>query len=386
MPGSAQLDRAEYSVAQASVPPHIRKADQEVRALKTEDSPTNNIGEDRKVVYTAAFVLRVASVRNTADQIQDIAQDMGGFIQSATLNSVVFRVEPEKFDKAVGLIASLGEVEEKNIQSRDVTAEYTDLKLRIEVAEKSQQRLMTLVDRLEKTKDILEAERDIRRLTEEIETLKGKMRVMQNQVNWSTVSVALREKVRDQAFSYRKQQGPRFSWMNEVGIDRVLRPVSPHARLSGCPLGNPFRLGVGKGREVPDGFVKLLHTRNELLASTPEDYRLRLRKLNLRQDADLEFWARSLANELESVRGYALGQMQPVSMDRAGLKAYTLQGETDFDGQRWAYDIWLVRREANPDSLLVIEYARMDRDAEKALETIKEAIQGLRFKWIGPWG
>ncbi len=375
---------AEYQASE--VPPQIRQAEQNDMAGETAGTTMVAMRDDRKVVYTANFVLRVASVQNTAMQVQKIANELGGFIQNATLDSVVFRVEPEKFENAVSLINSLGEVEEKNILSSDVTAEYTDLSLRIEVAQKSQQRLLTLIDRLDKTKDILEAERDIRRLTEEIETLKGKLRVMENQISWSTISVRLREKIHDQSFSYRKQQGPRFMWMNQVGIDRVLRPVSPYAPLSGCPLGNPFRLNVDKDSDVPEDFVKLMHTRNELIASTSEDYRLRLRKLELRQNADLKFWVMALANELEDVRGYDLGNAESFDIGTTGLKAFTIRGETDFDGLRWTYDLWLIQRENDADSLLVIEYARMKRDADKFLKNITNAIKGLRFKWIGPWG
>jgi hypothetical protein len=340
----------------------------------------------RMIIYTANLGLRVANANTTRKAIEDLVRGFSGFIQRETLDMVAFRVRPEHFETAMAAIEKMGEVTARQVSSDDVTEQYFDVALRIEVAEKSRQRLMEILKNALQTKDVLEIERDIRRLTEEIEGMKGSLRVLQDQIAYATITVNLAEKVQDQERPMpRRVPTLRFEWLRDTGLDAVLGQVSTHAPIEGPGFlsrlffGRPFHLGVDKGKVVPEGFAVLRYDGDELIASTAEDYRLRVRAVEPRQKSELKFWAETLASELADNRGYAVNKSESFPLDSGDLKATVLRCETAFGGEHWNYEVWLIQDAEDTDDMVVVEFARASKDADKHLEEVEKAVRGIRM-------
>ena len=230
--------------------------------------------------------------------IDALIQRLSGIIVNATLDSVIFRVAPEDFDSALDELAKLGDVTAREVKSEDVTDQYRDLRLRSEVAEASRQRLMEILKKTGQVKDVLEVERDIRRLTEEIEGMKGLLRVLQDKVDLATITVQLEEKALEPLPARHRSSSP-FSWINEVGLDHLQRqlpqemPLSGEGRLTRLVRGPQFRLGVAPGDLLPSGFVPVWYAKSLLWGATPEDYRLRVSCFRVRQKGNLDFWGQA---------------------------------------------------------------------------------------------
>jgi hypothetical protein len=339
----------------------------------------------RLVIYTANLGLKVSNITTTRKAIEELVRHFDGFIQRETLKVISFRVRPEHFDAALAEIEKMGEVTERGVSSEDVTEEYFDMSLRVEVAEKSRERLLEVLKGAVQAKDILEIERDIRRLTEEIEGMKGRLRVLQNQIAYATITVTLTERVQDQARPSRRIPAPRFEWIRDIGLDVVLGPVPLEARLEGPNLlsrllvGKPFQLGVEKKKVAPDGFAVLKYDGEELIASTAEDYRLRVLAMEPRQESELKFWADALASELGDNRGYMVKQPESFDLESKDLKATVLRCETSFGGERWNYEVWLIQRASDPDDMLAVEFARASKDSAKHLKDIEKAVRGIKM-------
>jgi hypothetical protein len=339
------------------------------------------------VVHTAEITLRVPNRRTARGAIEDIIVQYQGIIQEATLDRITFRIAPQHFKAALGQLEEMGEVEESTLRSEDVTDRYMDLELRLEVAEASRQRLLAILGKAEKVKDVLEVERDIRRLTEEIKRMKGLRRVLKNRVALTTITATLREK-KQVSIAARRQGGDRFAWMRTVGIERTMREVPIRAPLSGewslrrLLLGRAFQLNVAKDRLLPKQFVPLKYTGGELIGSTARDYRLKARMVNMRQKSDLEFWSQALVEELAGGRGYLVEPPVAFELEQKNLEGVAVRTEVSFGGERWAYDLWLIRKTDQPKKILVIDYARRKADAELNMKEIEEAINGVRRRWM----
>lgn len=179
----------------------------------------------RLVIYTANFSILVAKVEESMAQLREMIDDWDGYIQTADLSRVTFRVPAANFDRAVEQLSQMGIVTHKQIRAEDVTSQYRDLQLRLEVAEESRKRMMAILKNADKMKDIIEIEKEIRRLTEEIERIKGQLRSMADQIMYSTITVELQAK----APPPRPQvQRPRrtvsyFNWINRIGAENVIR-------------------------------------------------------------------------------------------------------------------------------------------------------------------
>ena len=115
-----------------------------------------------------------------------------------------------------------GKVLRESLQAQDVTKKHLDLSIRLENAERARQRLLKLIEKATKVEDILKIEEHLTRLTETIERIKGELKYLNEQVSFSLVQVDFRS-VAPPAKSKGKRARSRFDWINQVGIEQVLR-------------------------------------------------------------------------------------------------------------------------------------------------------------------
>ncbi len=156
-----------------------------------------------KLIKTANVTLEVPNVDEGFEKVYAVAAAEKAIVtgtnrsvaeEGYAYGSVTVKVTPEKYDETLRAMRKLGRLVDENSSSQDVTAEYVDLQARLENAEASRARyLQILAAKSATVPDILAVEREIERVTETIERLKGELRVMESQVSLSTVTVTLEE-------------------------------------------------------------------------------------------------------------------------------------------------------------------------------------------------
>lgn len=363
-------------------------------ATATAPEPPMKPIQSRKVIYTANLALQVASRDQALEQIQSLIQRLGGFVQHATLESVTFRIAPEHFSETIKSLTGMGQVLSREISTQDVTEQYVDVETRIKTAEESRDRLRALLAKAAKTEDLLKIESDIRRLTEEIEVMKGRLRVLANQVDLSTITVTLSERSVVQPVTTNRWQTDRFAWINWIGVDNLQQPVSNNGALSGTPwltkffAGPAFRLDAAKGSVVPEGFVPLYSEADRVLATTPEDYRMRVLLLDIPQSASLAFWSETLNAELGERRGYTIADIGDVQLRNKALEGRVLRATVNQGGEKWDYNLWIVRRRNNPERMALIEYACINGKTDARRDRVAEAVSGMELRpsmWKAPF-
>ncbi len=338
----------------------------------------------RKVIYTAEIGLRVANREEARRQVESLIIRMGGYMQNGTLEMITFRVPPARFSESLTGLEGIGEVVSKNVSSADVTEQYTDLELRISVAEKGLARLTELLGKAQKVEDILKIEQDIRRLTEEIERMKGQMRVMASRVDWSTVTVRLTERQPEKQQGPGRLSGDRFAWVRRVGVDQVQADMGTNQPTEAPHGVEELLLGREFDVELPEGFVALMWRDERLVATTPEDHRMAVTVFDVGQETGLDFWARTLEVELGQRRGYTMEKTESATAGE-GMEARHLTATTRWGGEDWHYEAWLVRRTDRPDRMAVVELARPVAAAAQEGPTGLVAGMVPELKLRGAW-
>ncbi len=166
---------------------------------KKPAAPTDpRVDYDRKFVKTAWVDLEVGDEDDfepTVAKVQEIAEGLSGYAVEVSSTSITVKIPTERIDEALTSIATLAEVTHRNVRVSDVTARYVDLQIRIANLEKVRARLQELVQQGEDVKAILEVEKELNRVTTELESLKGQMRMLSNQVTFATIHVRIEEEV-----------------------------------------------------------------------------------------------------------------------------------------------------------------------------------------------
>jgi len=159
----------------------------------------------QKLIRTGSIQLEVKDFDAAAASLNQVAKSMGGYVADTQVTrhseghrtgQVILRIPAYRFDTAGQSIRNLGKVLAERSSIEDVTKAYTDLETRLKVKREELSRIRELLKlKAGSLKDILEAEREISRITEEIELAEGERQYYDHQIRLSTFTVDMQEPV-----------------------------------------------------------------------------------------------------------------------------------------------------------------------------------------------
>jgi hypothetical protein len=155
------------------------------------------------VIKTADLRVEVRrnTLRDAVGEVTAVAGRHGGFVLSTQVSGararsgvLVIRVPADRFELALSEIRGLGtKVLGETISGRDVGQEFIDLEARLRNWRAQEVVLLRLMDRAQSVTDTIRVQRELQQVQLEIETIRGRLRYLQDQTTLSTISVGLRE-------------------------------------------------------------------------------------------------------------------------------------------------------------------------------------------------
>jgi hypothetical protein len=109
--------------------------------------------------------------------------------------TVIVKVLPENLDRFLQKVRGLGELKNQTLGTEDVTKAYLDTDARLKNARVMEQRLIDMLKtKTGKVSDLLQVEKELSRVREEIEKMQGELKFWDSQVQFATVTISLAEK------------------------------------------------------------------------------------------------------------------------------------------------------------------------------------------------
>ncbi|MBM7419612.1 MULTISPECIES: DUF4349 domain-containing protein [Chryseobacterium] len=184
------------------------------KAVNTEPkyspSQSNNVIV-KKVIKNGDLDIQVGDIRKAHQQVNEIVKSNNAYIQTERFNNTdidekqffTIRVPHKNFDGLINSFSNgIGSVLSKNIASDDVTEEYTDVSIKLANKKIYLEKYRDMLRSAKTTKDMLEIQENIRELEDEIDIAEGRLRFIDDRVNYSTLNLMLyKEKVRSSATS-----------------------------------------------------------------------------------------------------------------------------------------------------------------------------------------
>ena len=174
---------------------------------KVEPNPVEapaSVLANRKLIRNAQVELEILSFDAAVQKITAFANEERGYV--ATTNSekqangklrgtVVVKVVPENLDRFVRKIHDLGELKNQTLGTEDITKAYFDTDSRLKNARVMEQRLIDMLKKKsDDINDLLQVERELGRVREQIEQMQGELKYWDSQVQFATVTIQLTEK------------------------------------------------------------------------------------------------------------------------------------------------------------------------------------------------
>jgi hypothetical protein len=174
--------------------------------------------EASMLAYSADLTLAVYQVDRSLDAVEQVATDTGGYLAQRSDAQVQIRVPRPRFLEALGRVEKLGDVLHRNVSAEDVTDEFVDLGLRLKNARETRDRLAELLKQAT-VKDAVEIEKELAKVTEVIEQIEGRLKVIRDRVGFSTIAVSLQATA---PATVRTSAILPFAWLDTMGLAPLL--------------------------------------------------------------------------------------------------------------------------------------------------------------------
>ncbi|WP_294304497.1 DUF4349 domain-containing protein [uncultured Chryseobacterium sp.] len=175
----------------------------------SESEETNTVS--KKVIKNGSMKIQVGNIEKAQGQINTILKNNKAYIQKEAFQNndldenldLTIRVPHQNFDALINSFSTgVGSVLSKNVSSDDVTEEYTDVSIKLANKKIYLEKYRDMLKSAKTTKDMLEIQENIRDLEDEIDVSEGRLRFIDDRVNYSTLNLSLyKEKVRSSATS-----------------------------------------------------------------------------------------------------------------------------------------------------------------------------------------
>jgi hypothetical protein len=159
---------------------------------------------NRKLIRNATVELEIVSFDDAVQKITAFAKEERGYVATTESQKqangklrgeVVVKVVPENLDRFLQKVRGLGELKNQTFGAEDVTKAYFDTDARLKNARVMEQRLIDMLKtKTGKVSDLLQVEKELGRVREEIEKMQGELKYWDSQVQFATVTISLAEK------------------------------------------------------------------------------------------------------------------------------------------------------------------------------------------------
>lgn len=225
-PAGAPVATADHALKKAAAPPAVQASESGVVAGLTpsgqlaeefvfQEAPAgggkDGKGQDkpaikiaRKIRHTADLKLIADEFDKTRDELQKLIEKHQGYEAMADIRSSPgaqrvgtwrVRVPIENFSAFRDAARKLAEVESDTVNTEDLTDQYYDLEANIKNLKAEQDSWRDMLKRTsDKLENLISVKRELDRVTDEIQRKEGRLRLMANLTDLTTVHLVLRER------------------------------------------------------------------------------------------------------------------------------------------------------------------------------------------------
>ena len=173
--------------------------------------------DGRATALVSRLVLKVIDPAEVRAGLSDAARELGGFPVLITNDSLTVKVPPEQLDAMLEAIGGEGRVLEKTLEREDLTEEIAQLQGRLKSKRAILVKLRSFFDD-SNVAATLRIEQTMTDLVQEIEQVKGRLRVLGERSRFAVIEISFRFKQRDRIIYVHSP----FEWLNSVNLDRFL--------------------------------------------------------------------------------------------------------------------------------------------------------------------
>ena len=168
-------------------------------AIQVLPVPPADAGIPRKITQNISLTLEVAAINDSVTQISREVQQQGGYVVESQQNGsdshlsayLTLKIPADKLNGLRDSLANWGKILDQHTLANDITNQYYDSQVRLQTLEAEEKRYLEILNQAKTVEDILKVENALGNIRQQIEQLKGQLKLWNNMVDYSTVNLQL---------------------------------------------------------------------------------------------------------------------------------------------------------------------------------------------------
>lgn len=161
---------------------------------------------DEKIIRKVYMRIETLEFDDFISNVNSSVEFLGGYIESADINGksiygyndtrsaeMIVRIPRTKLNKFMEQVEGSANVTSKSESTENVTLQYVDTESRKKALEIEQERLFSILEKTETLQDIFTLESRLSSIRYELQNFESKIRTIDNQVDFSTVTMNINE-------------------------------------------------------------------------------------------------------------------------------------------------------------------------------------------------
>jgi hypothetical protein len=237
------------------------------------------VATNRKLIRNATVELEIVSFDDAIQKITALVNEERGYVATSSSEKqangklrgrIVVNVLPENLDRFLQKIRGLGELKNQTLGTEDVTKAYFDTDARLKNAHVMEQRLIDMLKtKTGKVSDLLQVEKELGRVREEIEKMQGELKYWDSQVQFATVTISLFEKDMEEAAAFLLKERAQLA-LYAPDVEKIYNDIkglgSPKVQITNAQLDRDYsgrvsaRVSILIAPEESDAQIALVKT------------------------------------------------------------------------------------------------------------------------------
>lgn len=172
----------------------------------TGEKPSAQDGVEEKIIKTVDLSVQTKEYEAYISALTANVSALGGYVENSTNNmgsyyssnsnrssTYVVRIPADKLDEFLAGAEEKGKITRKTERQENVTLEYVDLQSRISAYTTERTTLTGLLEKASSLEDVLSIQERLSEVNYQIETYTSQMRVLENRIGYSTVTLDINE-------------------------------------------------------------------------------------------------------------------------------------------------------------------------------------------------
>ena len=161
--------------------------------------PPADAGIPRKITHDLSLTLEVTTINDSVTQISKEVQQLGGYVVESQQNGseshssahLKLKIPADKLNGLRDSLATWGKILDQHLLANDITNQYYDSQVRLKTLETEEKRYLEILNQAKTVEDVLKVENALGNIRQQIEQLKGQLKLWNNIVEYSTVNLQL---------------------------------------------------------------------------------------------------------------------------------------------------------------------------------------------------